>query len=103
MVEETDIKPSSYVSDDFEVERLESSESNAESMQNLSSSESDLKLSLETARVWCIVHQDDVAPPRFPLTGIPGIQGYLTDEMQPLDFFKLNFDDILLDMICRTN
>ena len=92
MVEETDIEPSSYVSDDSEVERIESSESNAESSDSeisavLSSSESDLELSLETARVWCIVHQDDVAPPRFPFTGIPGIQGYLTDEMQPLDFF----------------
>ena len=64
------------------------------------SGESDLELSLETARVWCIAHQDDVAPPCFPYRGTPGIQVDLTDKIQSLDFFELYFDDTLLDMIC---
>ena len=105
MVKETDSELSSYVIDDSEVERLESSENNAESSDSeinavLLSSESDPKLSPETARVWCIEYQDDVAPPRFPFSGTPGTQVDSTDEMQPLDFFELYFDDMLLDMIC---
>ena len=42
----------------------------------------------------------DVAMPCFPFTGTLGIEVDLTDEMQPLDFFELYFDDTLLDMIC---
>ncbi|XP_067121649.1 piggyBac transposable element-derived protein 4-like [Centruroides vittatus] len=87
---------------DSEVECMVLSESGSESyvpsIDDSSSSGSDTS---STARNWCEADAQryPTPPPRFPFTGTPGCRFSTTEVIEPLDYFKLFFDNELVNHI----
>ncbi|GBM92444.1 hypothetical protein AVEN_36055-1 [Araneus ventricosus] len=64
------------------------------------SSKSDEDVSLDDARNWCRLDEDNLAPPlpRYPFTGNPGIKVQIYNS-SPLEFFGIFFDDGIVSYI----
>lgn len=58
-------------------------------------------MALFDARQWCEITSGAQPPPYFPFTEAPGLNmtGNLED-MSPLNFFNVYFDDELIELIC---
>ncbi|KAF8785039.1 PiggyBac transposable element-derived protein like [Argiope bruennichi] len=64
------------------------------------SSESDEDASLDDARDWCRLDEDNLgpSPPRFPFTANPGVKVEIHSS-SPLEFFGIFFDDDIVSFI----
>ncbi|GBM24852.1 hypothetical protein AVEN_23400-1 [Araneus ventricosus] len=78
-------------------EEYSESDSSYEDISDESDSDED---TLDTARNWCRIDQENLAPhpPRFPFSGNPGLNTRMNGS-SPIEFFCIFFDDDIVGYI----